>query len=135
MISGEKRVTAFPIKEGYSDPAMQYAYDNNLLVTEGSPVVNGKFDVCAYYIDFDNDTATEISLRTPYNNRPVYVYATVGDKLYVATDYKTYTVKQSFQDGGSENYEYIAYEYAFISKKDYVNSNDAGYEMVEDMFD
>lgn len=111
------------------------AYDNNLLVTEGSPVVNGKFDVCAYYIDFDNDTATEISLRTPYNNRPVYVYATVGDKLYVATDYKTYTVKQSFQDGGSENYEYIAYEYAFISKKDYVNSNDAGYEMVEDMFD
>ena len=80
-------------------------------------------------------TATEISLRTPYNNRPVYVYATVGDKLYVATDYKTYTVKQSFQDGGSENYEYIAYEYAFISKKDYVNSNDAGYEMVEDMFD
>ena len=135
LISGEKRVTAFPIKEGYSDPAMQYAYDNNLLVTEGSPVVNGKFDVCAYYIDFDNDTATEISLRTPYNNRPVYVYATVGDKLYVATDYKTYTVKQSFQDGGSENYEYIAYEYAFISKKDYVNSNDAGYEMVEDMFD
>ena len=135
LISGEKRVTAFPIKEGYSDPAMQYAYDNNLLVTEGSPVVNGKFDVCAYYIDFDNDTATEISLRTPYNNRPVYVYATVGDKLYVATDYKTYTVKQSFQDGGSENYEYIAYEYAFILKKDYVNSNDAGYEMVEDMFD
>ena len=53
----------------------------------------------------------------------------------MATDYKTYTVKQSFQDGGSENYEYIAYEYAFISKKDYVNSNDAGYEMVEDMFD
>ena len=51
------------------------------------------------------------------------------------SDYKTYTVKQSFQDGGSENYEYIAYEYAFISKKDYVNSNDAGYEMVEDMFD
>lgn len=49
--------------------------------------------------------------------------------------HKTYTVKQSFQDGGSENYEYIAYEYAFISKKDYVNSNDAGYEMVEDMFD
>ena len=115
---------------------MQYAYDNNLLVTEGSPVVNGKFDVCAYYIDFDNGHR---QLKFPCGRRIIialfmFMQPLATNSMWPLTD-KTYTVKQSFQDGGSENYEYIAYEYAFISKKDYVNSNDAGYEMVEDMFD
>ena len=60
---------------------------------------------------------------------------TIGDACYVATDYKTYTPASVSEDGTVSNFDYVANIYAFITKQDYINSNQNGYSMVKDAFE
>lgn len=96
---------------------------------------DGSYDMCSYILDFDTRNCTEFTLQTPYNNRPVYVLTTIGDACYVATDYKTYTPTSVSEDGTVSNFDYVANIYAFITKQDYINSNQNGYLMVKDAFE
>ena len=119
---------------------MRYLFDGNLMITEAQTLAadiptDGSYDMCSYILDFDTRNCTEFTLQTPYNNRPVYVLTTIGDACYVATDYKTYTPTSVSEDGTVSNFDYVANIYAFITKQDYINSNQNGYSMVKDAFE
>lgn len=86
-------------------------------------------------MDFNENSCTEMTLHTPYNGRPVYALATVGDQVYVSTDYREYTPEIASVNGTDSELSYVANTYAFISKNDYRDSNANGYRMVEDAFE
>ena len=140
-LSDKKQTSAtYTIKDGFGAPSMRYLFDGNLMITEaqttGTDVpTNGSYNICSYILDFDTGNCTEFTLQTPYNNRPVYVLTTIGDACYVATDYKTYTPTSVSEDGTVSNFDYVANIYAFITKQDYINSNQNGYSMVKDAFE
>ena len=50
-------------------------------------------------------------------------------------EYKTYTPTSVSEDGKVSNFDYVANIYAFITKQDYINSNQNGYLMVKDAFE
>lgn len=129
-------VTApYPHKENYQAPSMRYLYDGKVLVEEAGPVIDGKYDVSAYIVDPKSNISSELILRTPYNDRPVYVMGTVGEFVYVSTDYKLYTPAMPASDGTESDFDYVANQYAFMTKQDYETSNREGYQMVTDIFD
>mgnify|MGYP000187662150 FL=1 len=136
----EQASASFTVKEGFGAPSMRYLFDGNLMITEAQTLAadiptDGSYDMCSYILDFDTRNCTEFTLQTPYNNRPVYVLTTIGDACYVATDYKTYTPTSVSEDGTVSNFDYVANIYAFITKQDYINSNQNGYLMVKDAFE
>ena len=136
----EQASASFTVKEGFGAPSMRYLFDGNLMITEAQTLAadiptDGSYDMCSYILDFDTRNCTEFTLQTPYNNRPVYVLTTIGDTCYVATDYKTYTPTSVSEDGTVSNFDYVANIYAFITKQDYINSNQNGYLMVKDAFE
>lgn len=140
-LSDEEQASAsFTVKEGFGAPSMRYLFDGNLMITEAQTTASdiptdGSYGVCSYILDFGTRNCTEFTLQTPYNNRPVYVLTTIGDACYVATDYKTYTPTSVSEDGTVSNFDYVANIYAFITKQDYINSNQNGYSMVKDAFE
>ena len=136
----EQASASFTVKEGFGAPSMRYLFDGNLMITEAQTTASdiptdGSYGVCSYILDFGTRNCTEFTLQTPYNNRPVYVLTTIGDACYVATDYKTYTPTSVSEDGTVSNFDYVANIYAFITKQDYINSNQNGYSMVKDAFE
>ena len=135
LATNEKVTAPFTVKESYGTPTMRYLFDGSVLITETqNESQNGSYDTCAYVLDIDGSKCTEMTLRTPYNNRPVFVLSTVGDLCYVATDYKTYTPASTSEEGVVSEFDYVANVYAFLTKEDYVNSNSGGYQMVSDEF-
>ena len=136
----EQASASFTVKEGFGAPSMRYLFDGNLMITEAQTTASniptaGSYGVCSYILNFGTRNCTEFTLQTPYNNRPVYVLTTIGDACYVATDYKTYTPASVSEDGTVSNFDYVANIYAFITKQDYINSNQNGYSMVKDAFE
>ncbi len=132
LVTGDSATAAYPHQIGFSAPSMRYLYDGKVLVEEAGPLTDGQYEVCAYWVDPAQNTAGEMTLRTPYNDRPVYVMADVGERVYVSTDYKMYTPKASAQDGTQAEFDVILNVYALMTKQDYEASNAAGYQMVRD---
>lgn len=136
LSDNEDKSAVFTVKESFGAPSMQYLFDGDLLITETKLAPDdNSYGMCAYILDFDTGVCTEFTLQTPYNNRPVYPLATIGDLCYVATDYKTYTPISVSKDGTVSNFDYVANVYAFITKQDYINSNPNGYQMIDDAFE
>lgn len=135
LTSGESFAMTCPIKDGYTAAGIQYLFDGDVLVTTSGPLIDGNYDVGAYFLDFNENSCTEMTLHTPYNGRPVYALATVGDQVYVSTDYREYTPEIASVNGTDSELSYVANTYAFISKNDYRDSNANGYRMVEDAFE
>ena len=120
--TGEQLTCPFSIKEGYGAPSMRYLFDGSLLLTTASTQsTGGSYDICACVLDFSAQSCTEMTLRTPFNNRPVVVLSQVGELCLVATDYR--------MDNASG---LVSNVYAFLSRQDYLNSNAGGYRPVTD---
>lgn len=136
LSDNERKSATFTVKESFGAPSMNYLFDGNLMITETQMApADTAYAVCSYTLDFDTGACTEFTLQTPYNDRPVYALATVGDYCYVATDYRTYTPTSVSEDGTVSDFDYVANIYAFITKQDYINSNAGGYQMVSDAFE
>ena len=122
LATGEQLTCAFSLKEGYGTPSLRYLFDGKLLLTAASTQsTGGSYDLCAYVLDFPAGSCTEITLRTPFNDRPVMVLSQVGELCLVASDYRI--------DSGTG---LPANVYAFLSRQDYLNSNPDGYLPVND---
>lgn len=135
LSNNERTNCNFTVKENFGAPSMRYLFDGNVMITETqNDKTDDSYDMCSYVLDFQTGSCTEFTLQTPYNDRPVYTLATIGDLCYVATDYRTYTPTSLSEDGTISNFDYVANTYAFITKKDYLLSNSNGYLMVNDAF-
>lgn len=135
LAAGESVALTCPVRDGYTAAGFQTLFDGNVLLTADGPVTDGKYDVCAYFLNFGTNACTEMTLRTPYNDRPVYALAAVGDQVYVAADIREYTPRATSVSGADAAAASVANTYAFLSKTDYEHSNAAGYRMVEDAFE
>ena len=133
LATNETATVKLTVPDGYFGLAMRYLFDGNLLAEVIGPLVDGEYDFCAWFLNFDKGSCTEMTLRTPYNDEPVYVMADVGDLVYVSTDYRLYK-PVGLAQGDETDYYYGANVYAFMTKQDYEASNAAGYRMVEDAF-
>ena len=122
LATGEQLTCAFSLKEGYGAPSLRYLFDGKLLLTAASTQsTGGSYDLCAYVLDFPAGSCTEMTLRTPFNDRPVMVLSQVGELCLVASDYRI--------DSGTD---LPANVYSFLSRQDYLNSNPDGYLPVND---
>ena len=122
LATGEQLTCAFSLKEAYGAPSLRYLFDGKLLLTAASTQsTGGSYDLCAYVLDFPAGSCTEMTLRTPFNDRPVMVLSQVGELCLVASDYRI--------DSGTG---LPANVYAFLSRQDYLNSNPDGYLPVND---
>lgn len=122
LATGEQLTCAFSLKEGYGTPSLRYLFDGKLLLTAASTQsTGGSYDLCAYVLDFPAGSCIEMTLRTPFNDRPVMVLSQVGELCLVASDYRI--------DSGTG---LPANVYAFLSRQDYLNSNPDGYLPVND---
>lgn len=133
FVTGGSVTAAYPHQIGFSRPSMRYLYDGKVLVEGVGPVTDGQYEVAAYWVDPAQNTAREMTLRTPYNGNPVYVLADLGERVYVSTDYKMYTPKASAQDGTQAEFDVVLNVYALMTKQDYEASNAAGYQLVRDV--
>lgn len=134
LATNETATVKLTVQEGYTGLAMRYLFDGNLLAEATRPFTDGACDLCACFLNFDKGSCTEMTLRTPYNARPVYVMADAGSLVYVATDYRLYKPVGLAEGGDDTDYYYGSNVYAFMTKQDYEASNAAGYQMVEDAF-
>lgn len=133
LATGESVTAAYPHQTGFSAPSMRYLYDGKVLVEEAGPLTDGQYETAAYWVDPAQNTAREMTLRTPYNGNPVYVLADVGERVYVSTDYRMYTPQASAQDGTLAGFDVALNVYALMTKQDYEASNAAGYQLVRDV--
>lgn len=133
MRDKSETVVNYQVKDEYRVLGVTKSFPNHVILEMAGPVKNGEYDISSTIVDFETKKLHELFLKTPYNNRPIYVLGMYQEMLCVATDYSEYYITQVSSTGATSEVGYISNKYALITQDDFLSSM-PNYEIITNVF-